>query len=136
MALTPTHGKLTVLTVATKDISVSTKTSNFSGSADIHDVTGYGVNSHAKKGGLKDGKFTASGTYDTQATTGTPTALEGQEGTEHAIVRKVAGTGTGKPQETFTGVLSKFDVSAPCDDMVTWSAEWEVTGDVNRTTQP
>lgn len=136
MALTPTHGRLTVLTVATKDISVATKTSNFSGSADIAKATGYGATSHVKVGGLKDGKFTASGAYDLQATVGTPAALEGQEGTTHAIIRKVAGTGSGKPQEAFSGILSKFDVSAPVDDIVAWSAEWEVTGDVTRTTQP
>lgn len=136
MAVAFTHGRLTVLTVATKDISLATKTSNFSGSADVHDTTGYGLASRTKAGGLKDGKFTASGTYDTTASTGTPTALEGLEGTTQAIIRKVAGTGSGKPQESFSGVLSKFDVSAPVDDMVTWSAEWDVTGDVVRTSQP
>lgn len=136
MPITPTHGRLTVLTVATKDISLATKTSNFSGSADVHDTSGYGLTSRTKAGGIKDGKFTASGTYDLTASTGTPAALEGQEGTTHAIVRKVAGTGSGKPQESFSAVLSKFDVSAPFDDMVTWSAEWDVSGDVTRTTQP
>ena len=136
MPVAPTHGRLTVPTVATKDTRPATKTSNFGGSADIHVTTGYQVTSHTKAGGIKDGKFTASGVYDTTATTGTPAALEGQEGTTHAIVRKVTGTGTGKPQEVFSAVLAKLDVSAPFDDMVTWSAEWEVTGDVNRAAQP
>lgn len=138
MPVATQHGKATILTVATKDISLATKTSNFSASADVHDDTGYGPTGDArtKKAGLKDGTFTASGVYDTTASTGTPSALEGQEGTSHAIVRKVAGTGTGKPQETFTGILAKFDVSAPFDDMVTWSAEWSVSGAVTRTAQP
>lgn len=136
MPVSFTHGRLTVLKVATKDISLATKTSTFSGSADVHDTTGYGLASRTKAGGLKDGKFTASGTYDLTASTGTPTALEGQEGTTHAIIRQVTGTGTTKPQESFSGVLSKFDVSAPVDDMVSWSAEWDVSGDVNRAVQP
>lgn len=136
MPVAPSHGRLTVLTVATKDISLATKTSNFSGSADVHDTSGYGLTSRTKIGGLKDGKFTASGEYDTTASTGTPSSLEGQEGTTHAIVRKVTGTGTGKPQEVFSAVLSKIDISAPHDDIVTWSAEWDVTGDVNRAVQP
>jgi hypothetical protein len=136
MTYTPTHGKLTVLKIAANDISPATKTSNFSGSADVHDTSGYGVIARTKAGGVKDGKFTASGSYDIQATTGTPTLLEGQEGNSMSLTRQVAGAGTTKPQEVFTGILSKFDVSAPFDDMVTWSAEWEVSGVVNRTAQP
>jgi hypothetical protein len=136
MAFTPTHGKLTVLKVSTTDISLATKTSNFSGSADIHDTSGYGLNNRTKAGGMVDGAFTASGSYDVQATSGTPTILEGKEGTSFSLTRQVAGTGTTKPQEVFTGILQKFDVSAPFDDMVTWSAEWSVSGAVNRTAQP
>lgn len=136
MAYTPTHGKLTVLKIGANDISAQTKTSNFSGSADVHDTSGYGLQSRTKAGGMKDGKFTASGSYDTGATTGTLATMEGKEGTSFSFTRQVVGTGTTKPQEVFTAILSKFDVSAPFDDMVTWSGEWEVSGDVNRTAQP
>lgn len=136
MAYTPTHGKLTVLKVSTTDIGPSTKTSNFSGSADVHDTSGYGITNRTKLGGVVDGTFTASGNYDIQATSGTPAMLEGKEGTSFSLTRQVAGTGTTKPQEVFTGVLAKFDVSAPFDDIVTWSAEWSVSGTVNRTAQP
>ena len=135
MAFTPTPGRLAILTVAAKDISLATKTSTFSGSADFYDASGYTMTSKQKVSGIKDGKFTASGSYDVGATTGTPSALEGQEGVSFAIIRKVQGTGTGRPQETFTGILTKFDVTAPFDDLVSWSAEWEVTGDVVRTPQ-
>jgi hypothetical protein len=136
MAYTPTHGRLTVLKVGANDISPATKTSTFSGTADVHDTTGYGNTNRTKAGGLIDGKFTASGTYDIGATTGTPAQLEGKEGTSFSLTRQVAGTGTTKPQEVFTAVLSKMDISAPVDDMVTWSGEWEVSGTVNRTAQP
>jgi hypothetical protein len=136
MAFTPTHGRLTVFTVAGSDISLATKTSTFSGSADVHVTSGYGLTNHTKTGGMVDGKFTASGSYDVGAATGTAAVLEGKEGVTQAIVRKIAGTGTGKPQEVFSGVLAKFDVSDPMDDIVTWAAEWEVTGPVNRTAQP
>lgn len=136
MTYTPTHGKLTVLKISTNDISAATKTSNFSGSADIHDTSGYGVTSRTKLGGVVDGTFTASGSYDVGATTGTPTLLEGKEGTSFSFTRQVQGTGTTKPQEVFTAVLAKFDVSAPFDDIVTWSGEWSVSGPVVRTAQP
>lgn len=136
MTYTPTHGKLTVLKVSTNDISPSTKTSNFSGSADVHDTSGYGITNRTKAGGVADGTFTASGSYDIQATLGTPALLEGKEGTTFALTRQVAGAGSGKPQEVFSAVLAKFDVSSPFDDMVSWSAEWSVSGVVNRTVQP
>lgn len=136
MAYTPTHGRLTVLKIGANDISPSTKTSTFSGSADVHDTSGYGLTNRTKSGGMIDGKFTASGSYDVGATTGTPTLLEGKEGTSFSLTRQVQGTGTGKPQEVFSAVLSKFDVTSPFDDMVSWSAEWEVSGTVNRAAQP
>lgn len=136
MAYTPTHGRLTILKVSTNDFSAATKTSTFSGTADVHDTTGYGNTNRTKAGGLIDGKFTASGSYDVGATTGTPSLLEGKEGTSFALTRQVSGAGTGKPQEVFTAILSKMDISAPVDDMVTWSGEWEVSGVVARTVQP
>jgi hypothetical protein len=136
MAYTPTHGKLTVLKIGANDISAATKTSNFSGTGEAHDTSGYGIQNRTKAGGLTDGVFTASGSYDIGATTGTPALLEGKEATSFSLTRQVAGVGTGKPQEVFTGILTKIDISAPFDDMVTWSAEWSVSGTVNRTAQP
>lgn len=136
MAYTPTPGRLAVLKIGANDISLATKTSTFSGSADVYDTSGYGLTNRTKAGGIADGKFTASGCYDLGATTGTPSLLEGKEGTSFSITRQVAGTGTGKPQEVFTAVLSKMDISVPFDEMVTWSGEWEVSGTVNRTVQP
>lgn len=135
MATSFTHGRLTVLKIGTNDISGATKTSTFEGSADIHDTTGYGASGHAKAGGLTDGKFTASGTYDLTTITGTLATMEGKEGTSQSLTRQVKGTLTGLPQEAFTAVLSKFTVSAPVDDMVTWAGEWEVSGAVNRAVQ-
>ena len=136
MAYTPTHGRLTVLKVNALDVSQATKTSTFSGSADVHVTSGYGVTNHTKVGGIKDGKFTASGSYDVGTVTGTAIAMEGQEGVTQPLIRQIQGAGTGKPQEVFSGVLAKFDVSDPVDDIVTWAAEWEVTGPVNRAVQP
>lgn len=136
MAFTPTHGKLTILKIATNDISAATQNSTFSGSADIAKSTGYGATNHTKVAGIIDGQFTANGAYDLSATTGTPALLEGKEGTTLSVTRQVAGTGTGKPQEVFSGIVSKFDVSDPFDGLVQWSMTLEVTGTVNRAVQP
>ena len=130
------HGRTTSVTVATKDISAFCKTSSYEGSADVHETTGYGKNAKTKAGGLLDGKFTMGGTYDNTASTGPRNALKPLLGTTVAVIYKIEGTGTGKPQDSFSGVLSKYVETAPVDDMVTWSAEIEVSDVVTTTTQP
>jgi hypothetical protein len=130
------HGRLTKITIATKDISPYTKTSSYEGSADVHETTGYGAASKTKAGGLKDGKFSCGGTYDNTASVGPRNALLSLLGTTVACVRNVEGTGTGKPNDAFSGVLSKYVETNPVDDMVTWSAEIEISGDVVTTSLP
>jgi hypothetical protein len=129
------HGKSTVITVATKDISPYTKTSSYERSAKTHDVTGYGVDDEDYEGGLKGGKFTCGGVYDNTASVGPRNALHGLVGTKVAVVRKTEGTGTGKPQDAFNAVLEKYVESNPHDDMVTWSADFTIAGAVTSTTQ-
>lgn len=130
------HGKSTKITVATKDISPFTKTSSFEVSGDVHDTTGYGATAHTKAGGLLDGKFTCGGTYDNTAAVGPRNALLSLVGTACAVVRNVEGTGTGKPNDAFSGILTKFTETNPVDDMVTWAAEFEISGAVVTTALP
>jgi hypothetical protein len=130
------HGKTTKITIATKDISPFTKTSNFEKSADVHDTTGYGATDHTKAGGLGDGKFTCGGTYDNTASVGPRNALLSLVGTTVAVVRNPEGTGTGKPNDAFSGVLMKYVESNPVDDMISWSAEIDISGAVTTTSLP
>jgi hypothetical protein len=130
------HGRTTKITVATKDISPYTKTSSFEDSADVHDTTGYGATAKTKAGGLLDGKFTCSGTYDNTVSVGPRNALLSLVGTTVAVVRNPEGTGTGKPNDAFSAVLSKYTETNPVDDMVTWSAEFEISGAVLTTALP
>lgn len=130
------HGKTTKLTIATKDISPYTKTSSLEVSADNHDTTGYGATAHTKQGGLLDGKFTCGGTYDNTASVGPRNALMALTGTTVALVRNVEGIGTGKPNDAFSAVQTKYVETNPVDDMVTWSAEYEITGPVVTTALP
>ena len=130
------HGRLTKVTVATKDISPYTKNSTYEMGADVHDSTGYGATNKRKAGGLKDGKFTMSGVYDNTVSTGPRNVLHGQEGATLAIVRNVEGTGTGKPNDAFSAVLEKYTESNPHDDLVTWSADFQIDGAVLTTALP
>lgn len=128
------HGRHTVLTVGTVDISRVCKTSTLEGSADVHDNTGYGVDDKTKNGGLRDSKFTAGGTYDNSEEDG-PAFLRALLGSTVPIVRQLEGAGTGKPQDSFSAVVSKYVTTSPVDDNVSWSAEFEISGPVDESPQ-
>lgn len=129
------HGKHTVITVAAKDVSPYCKTSNYERTAKNHDTTGYGVDDEDYEPGLKGGKFTLGGTYDNTASVGPRNALHPLVGTKVEVIRKVEGTGSGLPQDTFDITLDKYAESNPHDDMVSWSAEGTIAGGVTSTTQ-
>lgn len=129
------HGKKTVIKVATKDLSAYTDSSELPRTADSHDVTTYGNDSHRKAGGLLDGSFTMSGTYDTTLVTGPKAVLEPLLGTVVPVIRQPEGTGVGKPQNAFNGLLTKYTETNPVADMVKWSCEFEIDGDVNNAVQ-
>jgi hypothetical protein len=131
------HGKDTEITVDGVDISEYTDSSELPRTRDSHDTTTYGNGAHRKRGGLRDGTFTCSGTYDNTAVTG-PDALFNRLLTEEdpiTVVFKAEGTGTGKPTKTFDAVLTKFTPTHPVADMVKWSAEFDIDGEVVPTTQ-
>lgn len=129
------HGKHTVITVATNDISPYCKTSSYTRSAKNHDTTGYGVDDEDYEPGLKGGKFTMGGVYDSTATVGPRNALHALVGTKVAMTRQVEGTGTGLPQDAFDMTLDEYVESSPHDDMVTWSASGTIAGGVTTTAQ-
>lgn len=129
------HGHLTVVKVATDDISTYVKTSEFTRESDEHDMTTYGNGSHVVKGGLLGGKFTFSGTYDSTASTGPRAKLEPLVGTEVAVIRQPEGTGSGKPQDSFNGNLKSYVETNPVADYVTFSCEITISGAVDSTAQ-
>lgn len=106
--------------------------------ADFHDTTGYTptVPNRRKAGGLLDGKFTMSGIYDNTVSVGPRNALLSLVGTTVAVIRNLEGVGTGKPNDAFNAVLTKYVETNPVDDMVTWSADMEIDGAVTTTALP
>jgi hypothetical protein len=130
------HGKSASLLIATKDVSPFVKTSTEEMSSDFHDVTGYGKSAHVKFGGLLDGKWTCSGTYDNTVSVGPRNAIKPLLGTTVAVVWKPEGTGTTKPQDAFSGVITKYVETTPVDDMITWSCEIEISDVITTTAQP
>lgn len=131
------HGKATVVTVDSNDLSEYTNTSEFSPSTDSHDVTTYGKDGHVFEGGLTSGTFTMSGIYDTTASTGPRAVLQPLKGpnAKVTVTRQPEGAGTGMPQDSFSGLLTAYSETNPVADMVAWSAEFQISGTVDSTAQ-
>lgn len=130
------HGKDTFVSVAGTDLSQYTMSSEFSRSVDTHDVTGYGSSSKSFIGGLTDATFSMEGNYNDTAGTGPRAVLNANvDGDAIAIIRRPEGTGSGLPEDSFNAILTSYVETSPVADRVTWSAEFQVSGDVTSSTQ-
>ena len=129
------HGKNTVVTVDANDLSAYTDSSELQLPTDVHDVTTYGNTAHRKAGGLNDGKFQMSGTYDNTAVTGPRAVLQALRGQTVPIIRQPEGVGAGKAQDSFDAVMTNYVETSPVADMVKWSAEFELDGECDSTAQ-
>jgi hypothetical protein len=133
----PVASKKTIITVATKDISLFCDNSSYEGTAQVEGTTGYGLDDETKAGTLRAHKFTCSGTYETAATTTSPrVAVKAILATTVVLTYKPEGSGTGLPLDTFSAVVSKYNESAEVAGMRKWAGEFEITGAVVTTTQP
>lgn len=135
------HNKRTVILVIPPsgvdqvNISAYCDTSGFPRSADTHDVTTYGKDSHVFSGGLKNGTFVMGGVYDDGDTNTPRTLFEDALGEEFQIWRLIEGIETGGPSQYFTAVLNAYDDPAPVADMHRWTASFQVSDDVVYTAQ-
>lgn len=130
------HGKDTFLSLDGNDLSPYTNTSSWEDSSDKHDVTMYGAARKAYRYGLGDGKLSFGGAYD--STAGGPKAvIEAikDAGDLVPLIRRPEGTGAGLPQESVEVLVEKYVETAPVADMVTWSCDLQMSGDITRTTQ-
>jgi hypothetical protein len=128
------HGKNTFISIDGDDLSDFTNTSELGRTADKHDVTCYGANSHAYEGGLLDGTGSMSGIYDNTAA-GPRAVIEPLIGTVVTLIRRPDGTGSGKAQDSVSVLVEGYTETNPVADMVAWSAELQLTGDVDSTAQ-
>lgn len=129
------HGRHTVFKLAAKDLSVYTTTSQLERTSDSHDVTTYGKDSHVFNGGLLNGTATASGIYDNTTMTGPRAAIEPLLGTVVELIRQPDGVGSGKAQDTVQVLVTKYVETSPVADMVTWSVDLQLSGEVNSAVQ-
>jgi hypothetical protein len=131
----PVHGKRTVVKLDDNNLSEFTNNSQVEVTADSHDVTAYGENSHSFFGGLLNGTGSISGVYDSTAATGPRAVCRPLVGTVVEFVHQPEGAGSGKPQDVVNVLVLKYTQTSPVADMVTWAVDLQFSGDVNSTPQ-
>lgn len=130
------HGKNTEITVNAVVLTTFCDSSEFSQEVDVHDTTAYGQDNKTYMPGLIDGTFTFGGKYDDGAS-GPKATIEAiiDGGVAVAFIRKPEGTGTGLPNEAFSGVVQSYVETNPVGDKISWSCDVQISGAVTRTTQ-
>lgn len=125
------HGKGTAVSIDGDDLSVYSTSVTFTRTADTHETTTFGKTSKTYAAGLKDGTASVEGIYDSTANTGPGAVLRPLVGAaEVAFVYKPEGAGTGKPLATVDALVTSYEESAPVADMITWTAELQLSDDI------
>lgn len=125
------HGKATYISVAGTNLSSYTNSVEVKRAADSHDITCFGATGHAYQGGLTDGTVSLKGIFN-DGDTSYPRQIIGDAlGTSVAWVYRAEGTGSTNPEVDGTAIVTAYEESAPVADMITWSAELQITGAVN-----
>lgn len=128
------HGKNTVFTVDANDFTGYFNSSDFNRSGSADETTSYGEDDRTYIGGLRNATFSASGFYDDTATA-PPDILIPAIGTSVDVVRQIEGVGSGLPNETFSGIVTDYNESAPVDGVVTLSMTIQCSGAITRSDQ-
>lgn len=133
------HGKTTQVTINAVNISEHTNNTEWPHTGDSHDVTTYKADdtdtAHEYLGGLTDSTVTIAGVYDTDAATGPGNIIEPLIGTITEFTYAVEGLGTGKPMRTMDVLVTSYAETSPVADVITWTAELQVTGMITKTAQ-
>ena len=129
------HGKNTVFKIASTDLSAYCNSVEIKRSADSHDTTTFGQTGHTYAGGLTDGTVSVEGVFDDGDASNPRIIFQGALGATLVWTYQAAGTTAGRPNLTGSGVLTSYEESSPVADMITWSAELQITGAVTTTDQ-
>ena len=118
-------GNKAVVIINGSDLSTFLDTSEHHRKPDIIDKTTYGKDAHVKEGTLLDGNGSLGGIYDTSTSAGPRAILEPLCGQTVTMIRRVEGTGAGKPQMTVSVVIGEYVETVPVGDIVRWTQALE-----------
>jgi hypothetical protein len=115
-----------------RNISPHVKNVEFNVGNDTHDTTTKGDEGHEFLPGLTNGTISVTGLWDDTASTGSQTVLSGLIGIETTVGFEYGPEGSTTGMVKYSGecVLSTYQESSPVDDMVAFSAEFNISGSV------
>lgn len=131
-----THGRHTVIILDGNNISAFSDNTEETDGVDTHEVTAYGAARKAYASGLGDGTFSIGGTHDNTAA-GPRSVIKPlmHAGDAVPFVYRTEGTGSGLPEEQVDVIIKSYKQTAPVADMVKWTAELQMTGDLTEIDQ-
>lgn len=134
----PTHGKNVVFilyssdaTPTEHDLSQFSDNVDWNRTVDTDETTTYGQTDKTYLGGHRDGTFTVGGKFD--AATGGPQQVieaEGLDAELHDFIIREQGTGSGLPEKSGSAIVTSYSESMPVAGVITWSADFQVSGTV------
>jgi len=124
-------GTLTALTAYLDSI-----TENFS--VDMAETTTMGAEAKTYVSGQSDSSFSISGKWDSTALTGPDVILQALIGMETTSTFEIGPEGTAAGKVKYTGecFLTGYSVSVPVGDVVSFTADFQVSGAVTRGVWP
>ena len=128
------HGRYGVFTFDSVELTAYLDDVSMDRSAEASETTVFGQESKTFVKGLKDAKLSLQGKWDSTATTGPDENLTAwlTEDGPHAFIWGPEGDTTGDVKFTGNGLVVSYNTSAPVGDIVAFTAEVQVTGDVAR----
>jgi hypothetical protein len=137
------HGKGAVFKIDNAAGTLQTLTAyitgaDFGNTVDTAETTTMGSEVKTYVSGQSDGTLSISGNYDSTAATGPDVVLNGIIGLETTSTFEYGpeGSTTGKIKYTGECFLTAYNISAPVGDVVTFTADFQVTGAITKTTYP
>jgi predicted secreted protein len=137
------HGKDTYFAVedsaasTLRAIGVNLTSSSLNWSNDQHDTTTYGQTGHTFVAGLTNATIDLAGFWDDTASTGSATVLDSLVGLLSTTVAwewGPEGNGSGDVKYSGEAILVNVNHSAPVADLVTFTAQLQVSGAVTKGT--
>jgi hypothetical protein len=130
------HGKGTVVMIGSNDMSAYSNSVTFTRTADTHETTTFGKNSKTYAPGLKDATASVEGIYDNTAVTGPGAVFRPLVGAASVVMKyRPEGTATGRAEAEVSVLCNSYEESAPVNDIIKWTAEFQMTGDIDDTAQ-
>jgi hypothetical protein len=138
-----THGKNGVFKIDNAAGTLSTLTAyvdsvDFSNSVDVAESTTMGAEAKTYLSGQSDGTLSISGKYDSTASTGPDVVLNGLVGLETSSTFEVGPEGSTAGKIRYTGecFLTGYSIGIPVGDVVTFTADFQITGAITKNAFP